>query len=108
MNLAATPTRPGIGRCLSRLGRAPEAARLLSGIGWGGALIDARDLTQGIHVRGPDGTTDTVTAVRNYHRQAVTYDLTVADLHTYYVEAGTTPVLVHNDDGVVGTVFRDG
>ncbi len=38
----------------------------------------------------------------------MTYDLTVADLHTYYVEAGTTPVLVHNDDGAVGTVFRDG
>jgi hypothetical protein len=37
-----------------------------------------------------------VTAVRNYHAAAVTYDLTIADLHTYYVLAGDTPVLVHN------------
>jgi hypothetical protein len=27
------------------------------------------------------------------------YNLTVADIHTYYVLAGTTPVLVHNTDG---------
>ena len=26
-------------------------------------------------------------------------DLTVNDIHTYYVLAGTTPVLVHNDGG---------
>ena len=26
------------------------------------------------------------------------YNLTVADLHTYYVLAGNTPVLVHNSD----------
>ncbi|MEU3859078.1 hypothetical protein AB0F03_17165 [Streptomyces sp. NPDC028722] len=26
-------------------------------------------------------------------------DLTVDDLHTFYVLAGTTPVLVHNCDG---------
>lgn len=28
-------------------------------------------------------------------------DPTVADLHTYYVLAGLTPVLVHNDDGPI-------
>ncbi|WP_265737357.1 hypothetical protein [Actinacidiphila yanglinensis] len=37
-----------------------------------------------------------MTAVRDYHAVAVTYDLTVASLHSYYVLAGTTPVLVHN------------
>ena len=38
------------------------------------------------------------------------YNLTVADLHTYYVLAGDTPVLVHNDggDSTVGTIFRSG
>lgn len=41
-----------------------------------------------------------VTAVWNYHATAVTYDLTVADLHTYYVVAGDTPVLVHNSNCV--------
>jgi RHS repeat-associated protein len=45
--------------------------------------------------------TATVTGVRNYHATATTYDLTIANLHTYYVEAGDTPVLVHNCD-VVG------
>ena len=31
----------------------------------------------------------------------VTYNLTIDGLHTYYVEAGTTPVLVHNCGGWV-------
>ncbi|MFC5766753.1 RHS repeat-associated core domain-containing protein [Actinacidiphila bryophytorum] len=57
---------------------------------------EAHALTPGTHLRRPDGTTATVTTVRNYHRQAVTYDLTVTDLHSYYVLAGTTSVLVHN------------
>lgn len=30
------------------------------------------------------------------------YNLTVNDLHTYYVLAGTTPVLVHNDGEIPG------
>jgi hypothetical protein len=38
----------------------------------------------------------TVTSVRNYIGHAVTYNLTVNRLHTYYVMAGKTPVLVHN------------
>jgi RHS repeat-associated protein len=33
-------------------------------------------------------------------RLAPAYNLTVDDLHTYYVIAGDTPVLVHNDGGV--------
>jgi RHS repeat-associated protein len=32
-------------------------------------------------------------------RQGLAYNLTVADIHTYYVLAGKTPVLVHNTDG---------
>ncbi|MCW2899680.1 MAG: Pretoxin domain, partial [Streptosporangiaceae bacterium] len=37
-------------------------------------------------------------APRNHRPTATqtTYDLTINGLHTYYVEAGTTPVLVHN------------
>jgi RHS repeat-associated protein len=60
---------------------------------------DAHNLTPGTHLADPDGTAVIVTAVRNYHGQAVTYDLTVADLHTYYVMAGSLPILVHNNDG---------
>jgi RHS repeat-associated protein len=57
---------------------------------------DAHDLTPGTHLRQPDGTTATVTAVRNYHRHTATYDLTVANVHSYYVLAGAAPLLVHN------------
>jgi len=35
---------------------------------------------------------------RNFVDPQVTYNLTVASLHTYYVEAGNTPVLVHNEE----------
>jgi len=37
-------------------------------------------------------------------------DLTVDTIHTYYVIAGNTPVLVHNEDGggTSGTIFRSG
>ncbi|MBD0739401.1 RHS repeat-associated core domain-containing protein [Streptomyces sp. CBMA29] len=59
---------------------------------------DASHLTPGTHLRQSDGTTAVVTAVRNYHTTAVTYDLTVANLHSYYVLAGGTAVLVHNCD----------
>ena len=37
-----------------------------------------------------------VVAVRNHVRAQVMYDLTVDDIHTYYVLAGNTSVLVHN------------
>ncbi|MFG2927428.1 RHS repeat-associated core domain-containing protein [Streptomyces achromogenes] len=59
---------------------------------------DAHDLTPGTHLRGPAGTTVTVKTVHNFHHQHKTYDLTVGVLHTYYVLAGATPVLVHNCD----------
>lgn len=45
-----------------------------------------------------DGSTVIVTANHLYVRRARTYNLTVDDLHTYYVLAGDTPVLVHNSD----------
>ncbi|MEV8627431.1 RHS repeat-associated core domain-containing protein [Streptomyces sp. NPDC051079] len=57
---------------------------------------NAKDLTPGTKLRQPDGTTLTVVHARNYNARAVTYDLTVQTLHTYYVLADTDPVLVHN------------
>ncbi|WP_148283070.1 MULTISPECIES: DddA-like double-stranded DNA deaminase toxin [Kitasatospora] len=58
---------------------------------------DAGDLKPGDHVRTPDGTELTVNTVYSYTTQPRTArNLTVADLHTYYVLAGNTPVLVHN------------
>lgn len=35
----------------------------------------------------------------NTRQQGAAYNLTVADIHTYYVMAGSTPVLVHNTNG---------
>jgi RHS repeat-associated protein len=57
---------------------------------------DAHDLTPGTKLRQADGTTIVVVGVRNFHQRRTTYDLTVGTLHTYYVLAGATPVLVHN------------
>ncbi|MFM9447059.1 polymorphic toxin-type HINT domain-containing protein [Streptomyces acidiscabies] len=64
----------------------------------GGRWVDAHDLTPGMTLRQPDGSVVVVAGVRNFHRGGVTYDLTVGTLHTYYVLAGTVPVLVHNCD----------
>ncbi|MFE1415581.1 ricin-type beta-trefoil lectin domain protein [Streptomyces sp. NPDC058746] len=57
---------------------------------------DAGDLTPGTTLRTDDGTEATIAQTRTYRAVNETYNLTVADLHTYYVLAGTTPVLVHN------------
>ncbi|WP_158515476.1 polymorphic toxin-type HINT domain-containing protein [Kitasatospora sp. MBT63] len=57
----------------------------------------AADLKAGDLLTTADGRTVTVAEVRNYSTAPTTaYDLTVDDLHTYYVLAGETPVLVHN------------
>ncbi|MEU9046817.1 MULTISPECIES: polymorphic toxin-type HINT domain-containing protein [unclassified Kitasatospora] len=64
--------------------------------------VDAGELTPGEHLRKPDGTTLTIQSVRNYPYAVTTHNLTVNLLHTYYVLAGTSPVLVHNcGDGTI-------
>ncbi|MEV4227085.1 polymorphic toxin type 43 domain-containing protein [Streptomyces bobili] len=60
--------------------------------------IGAGDLAAGMTLLTDDGTTVTVTANSPFTRHARTYNLTVDELHTYYVLAGETPVLVHNAD----------
>ena len=57
---------------------------------------NAADLHTGDRLHEPDGTTATIAELRNYTGPITTYNLTVADLHAYYVLAGTTPILVHN------------
>ena len=69
------------------------------------AFVDAAHLRPGDHLQEPDGRTAEVLNVRRYTATAVTYDLTIKGLHTYYVLAGTTPVLVHN---CMKTGSRDG
>ncbi len=59
------------------------------------AFVDAQYLKSGDQLQTPTGYA-LVTSVRLYHANTVTYDLTIGALHTYYVVAGDTPVLVHN------------
>ncbi|MFJ4681932.1 polymorphic toxin-type HINT domain-containing protein [Streptomyces sp. NPDC088789] len=60
---------------------------------------EAADLTPGTTLLTDEGDTVIVTGNRAYTRHATTYNLTVDDLHTYYVVVGQTPVLVHNSGG---------
>ena len=60
------------------------------------AFVDAVDLHSGDQLQTADGGTAEITVVQPFHQTEVTYDLTIAGLHTYFVLAGTTPVLVHN------------
>jgi RHS repeat-associated protein len=58
----------------------------------------AAALDPGDHLLAPDGTWAVVDGlVEGTEHPATAYNLTVDDLHTYYVLAGNTPVLVHND-----------
>ncbi|WP_457748930.1 RHS repeat-associated core domain-containing protein [Streptomyces mirabilis] len=59
------------------------------------AFVEAKDLHTGDVLQTPTGTAK-VTGVRLFHANTTTYDLTIGTLHTYYVEAGDTAVLVHN------------
>jgi len=61
--------------------------------------VEARALTPGTRLLDAEGATVEVKANRPYAERAPTYNLTVEDLHTYYVLAGNTPVLVHNSNG---------
>ncbi|MFD3940870.1 polymorphic toxin-type HINT domain-containing protein, partial [Streptomyces sp. NPDC058611] len=57
---------------------------------------NAADLTTQDTLRTPDGSAAQVSAVRHWTGLQPAYNLTVNDLHTYYVMAGTSAVLVHN------------
>lgn len=58
--------------------------------------VPASGLRAGTTLLAAAGKTATVTGNRAYTQHARTYNFTVDDFHTYYVLAGTTPVLVHN------------
>ncbi|MFI1941235.1 HNH/ENDO VII family nuclease [Streptomyces purpureus] len=60
--------------------------------------IDAGDVTPGTTLRTTDERGVQVLAVRHYKKQQRTHDLTIDRIHTYYVMAGATPVLVHNSN----------
>ncbi|MHC3389636.1 polymorphic toxin-type HINT domain-containing protein [Streptomyces lavendulocolor] len=64
---------------------------------------NAADLTPQDVLRTPEGATARVGSIRQWDGLAPAYNLTVNDLHTYYVLAGETPVLVHNSGPGCGT-----
>ncbi|MFG3065272.1 RHS repeat-associated core domain-containing protein [Streptomyces sp. NPDC048231] len=61
-----------------------------------GGWVDGADLRAGMTLRTPDGHTVEIVAVSHFTKRQTTYDLTISGVHTYYVLAGATPVLVHN------------
>ncbi|MER6994593.1 polymorphic toxin-type HINT domain-containing protein [Streptomyces sp. NPDC000410] len=69
--------------------------------------IKATDLKAGEWLRTGAGTRVQITAVKRWTQQATVHNLTVADIHTYYVLAGATPVLVHNCDTEYADVYFD-
>ncbi len=60
----------------------------------------ADQLHAGNQLQTSGGAPVTILAVRDYTTAMVTYNLTINTLHTYYVLAGQTPVLVHNCGGL--------
>ncbi|MET0493764.1 MAG: SpvB/TcaC N-terminal domain-containing protein [Actinoplanes sp.] len=64
-----------------------------------GRFVPAGELRAGTSLRSASGGPITITTTRAGSRLALVHNLTVADIHTYYVLAGDTPVLVHNCGG---------
>ncbi|WP_155060648.1 Hint domain-containing protein [Streptomyces blattellae] len=58
--------------------------------------MDAGRLQAGHRLQTLDDGTVTVVGVTSYTKPQVTYDLTVEGVHSYFVMAGDSPVLVHN------------
>jgi RHS repeat-associated protein len=63
--------------------------------------VDAAQLQPGEHLRTTGGQA-TVTDRHNFTGSKNMRDLTVSNIHTYYVIAGNTPVLVHNTNTPIG------
>ncbi|MEV6964220.1 polymorphic toxin-type HINT domain-containing protein [Hamadaea sp. NPDC051192] len=67
--------------------------------------VGAAELQSGQWLRTSAGTWVQVTATRQHTEPATVHNLTVAGHHTYYVLAGTTSVLVHNQGWTVPDDF---
>ncbi|WP_239151611.1 polymorphic toxin-type HINT domain-containing protein, partial [Virgisporangium aurantiacum] len=71
----------------------------------GAVLLGAQATTTDSAAAAP--TSPVVESVANYTGDRIMYDLTVDDIHTYYVVADDTPVLVHNCGGEVNGGLPD-
>ncbi|MET9795758.1 polymorphic toxin-type HINT domain-containing protein [Nocardiopsis alba] len=65
------------------------------------AWVDAIDLVPGMWLLSSEGTLVQVSGIQTWTQPATVYNLTVQDIHTYYVLAGETPALVHNKGGCI-------
>jgi hypothetical protein len=61
-----------------------------------GKWTDVVDLDEGDRLRSVDGSLLTVVGLRAFTGQHWMWDLTIDDIHTYFVAAGSEDVLVHN------------
>ncbi|ROQ96209.1 RHS repeat-associated protein [Streptomyces sp. 2132.2] len=61
-----------------------------------GKWLNATDLSAGQWLRTSSGSWVQVTEVKRWTEQKKVHNLTVASKHTYYVLAGSSPILVHN------------
>ncbi|MFZ3494698.1 polymorphic toxin-type HINT domain-containing protein [Streptomyces sp. 5.8] len=62
--------------------------------------VDAKDLRSGQWLQTSSGSLVQIKSINRWTEQSATvYNLTVSDVHTYYVLAGAAPVLVHNCGG---------
>ncbi|WP_435212528.1 RHS repeat-associated core domain-containing protein [Streptomyces sp. bgisy034] len=68
--------------------------------------VAAGDLQRGQWLRTSAGTFVQITAVRSWSQHKDVYNLTINDLHTYYVQVGETSALVHNESFKVCRVFE--
>jgi RHS repeat-associated protein len=69
--------------------------------------IPAGSLRPGMTLRTDEGRTVAITATRQYTDHVRTYNLTIEGVHTFYVLAGETPVLVHNSNCKIDTIAND-
>ncbi|MDX8149509.1 polymorphic toxin-type HINT domain-containing protein [Lentzea sp. BCCO 10_0061] len=70
--------------------------------------VDAQELRPGSVLQTSAGALVQVTAIKKRAAIKRVHNLTVDDFHTYYVLAGDTPVLVHNDGGIYSWPNTDG
>ncbi|MFD7442914.1 polymorphic toxin-type HINT domain-containing protein [Streptomyces sp. NPDC059909] len=64
-----------------------------------GRWVDAGDIRRGATLRSENGASLPVLGVSRFTQRQTTHDLTVRDIHTYYVVAAASGILVHNNDG---------
>ena len=67
-----------------------------------GRWLHASDLAPGMWLRTSAGTHVQIKAIKKWTAVQRVHNMTVADLHTYYVVAGNASVLVHNSNGSCG------